>query len=134
MLRLTYMSATTIPVEAECITPNALAGKTTAQIADLPVQHGNAPARLGEFFRVEGDAGDQQIVIEGGCSRVKLVGTGMTSGSITIEGNIGMHVGAEMRGGMIDVKGNAADWAGAEMRDGTIRIRGDAGHLVGAGY
>lgn len=134
MLRLTYIRATTIPVEAECIAPNALAGKTTAQIADLPVQHGNAPARLGEFFRVEGDADDEHIVLQGDCSRVKFVGTGMTSGRITIEGNIGMHVGAEMRGGLIDVKGNAADWAGAEMRAGTIRIRGDAGHLVGAGY
>lgn len=134
MLNLIYNSATTIPIEAECITPNALVDKTAAQIADLPVQHGNAPARLGEFFRVEGDAGDEQIVIQGDCSRVKLVGAGMTSGTITIEGNIGMHVGAEMRGGMIDVRGNAADWAGAEMRDGMIRIRGNAGHLVGAGY
>jgi len=134
MLRLTYLSETTIPVEAECITPDALAGKTAAEIADLPVQHGNAAARLGEFFRVEGDAADQQIVLEGDCSRVKLVGSGMASGSITVHGNIGMHVGAEMRGGRIDIHGNAGGWVGAEMRDGTIRIRGDAGHLVGAGY
>jgi formylmethanofuran dehydrogenase subunit C len=134
MLRLTYISTTTIPVEAECIAPNALVGKTTAQIADLPVQHGNSPARLGDFFQIEGDAGDEQIVLQGDCSRVKLVGSNMTSGSITVEGNIGMHVGAEMRGGTIDVKGSAAGWVGAEMRDGTIRIRGDAGHLVGAGY
>src|SRR5271156_3787909 len=113
MLRLTYISTTTIPVEAECITPNALAGKTTAEIAGLPVQHGNMQAPLGEFFRVEGDAGDQRIVLEGDCSRVKLVGANMTSGSIIIEGNIGMHVGAEMRGGTIEVRGNCSDWAGA---------------------
>lgn len=134
MLQLTYLSTTTIPVEAECITPNALAGKTAAEIAVLPVQHGNAPAPLGDFFRLEGDAGDEQIVIHGDCSRVKGVGAGMTSGRLIIEGNIGMHVGAEMRGGTIDVKGNAGDWAGAEMRGGTIHIRGNAGHLVGAGY
>jgi formylmethanofuran dehydrogenase subunit C len=134
MLRLTYISTTTIPVEAECITPNALAGKTLAEIAALPVQHGNAPAPLGDFFRVEGDASDEQIVIQGDCSRVKLVGTGMTSGRLIIEGNIGMHVGAEMRGGSIDVKGSAGNWAGAEMRGGAIRVRGDAGHLIGAGY
>jgi formylmethanofuran dehydrogenase subunit C len=134
MLRLTCTSTTTIPIEAECITPNALAGKTAAEIASLPVQHGNAPAPLGDFFRVEGEAGDQQIVLEGDCSRVKCVGAGMTSGSLTVEGDIGMHVGAEMRGGAIDVKGNAADWVGAEMRGGAIRVRGAAGHLVGAGY
>ena len=62
------------------------AGRARRRNCLLPVQHGNAPALLGEFFRIEVDAGDQQIVIKGDCSRVKLVGTGMTSGSITIEG------------------------------------------------
>src|SRR5262245_30093089 len=98
MLRLTFTSTTTIPVEAECIAPDALAGKTAAEIGRLPVHHGNLRARLGDFFRVEGDAGDAQVVIDGDCSRVKLVGAGMTAGTITIEGNIGMHLGAEMRG------------------------------------
>jgi formylmethanofuran dehydrogenase subunit C len=134
MLRLTYTGATTIPVEAECITPDQLAGKSAAEIAALPVQHGNAPAPLGEFFRVAGDAADQDIVLEGDCSRVKWVGAGMTAGRLTVEGNVGMHAGAEMRGGSLEVKGGAGDWLGAEMRGGTIRVRGDAGHLVGAGY
>ena len=135
MLQLTYTSTAAIPVEAECIAPNTLAGKTAEEIALLPVQHGNAPAPLGEFFRIEVDAGDQQIVIKGDCSRVKLVGTGMTSGSITIEGNIGMHLGAEMPGGSIDVKASAATGqarrcvtarsASAEMR-GTLSVPGIA--------
>ncbi len=134
MLRLTYISTTSIPVEAECLTPDGLAGKSVAEIAALLVQHGNAPAPLGEFFRIDGAADDGHLVIEGDCSRVKLVGTGMKSGTITVEGNIGMHTGAEMCGGTIDVRGNAGDWAGAEMRGGTLRIRGNAGHLLGAGY
>jgi formylmethanofuran dehydrogenase subunit C len=134
MIRLTYTSTTTIPVEAECVTPNNLAGKTAAEIVALRVQHGNAQATLGDFFRVEGDAGDQHVVVAGDCARVKLLGAGMTSGSLCIEGNAGMHVGAEMRGGSLEVKGDAGDWAGAEMRDGTLRIRGAAGDLAGAGY
>src|SRR5258708_4361554 len=52
MLRLRYHGTTTIPVEAECITPDNLAGKTPAEISALPVQHGNAPAPLGQFFSV----------------------------------------------------------------------------------
>ena len=44
MLRLRYRATTTIPVEAECLTPDNLAGKSAAEIAFLPVQHGNAPA------------------------------------------------------------------------------------------
>jgi formylmethanofuran dehydrogenase subunit C len=134
MLRLTQSSTTTIPIEAECITPDGLAGKTTAEIAALPVQHGNAAAPLGDFFHIEGDASDQQVVLRGDCSRVKWAGAGMISGQLTVESDIGMHVGSEMRGGTIDVKGSAGDWVGAEMRGGTLRVRGNAGHLVGAGY
>jgi len=134
MLRLRYHGATTIPVEAECITPDNLAGKSIAEIAALPVQHGNAPAPLGEFFTVEGEAGDGDIVLEGDCSRVKLLGAGMMTGRLTIHGNVGMHLGAEMQGGEIHLHGNASDWVGAEMKGGRIHVHGDAGHLVGAAY
>src|SRR4051812_27876717 len=103
MLRLRYNSTTTIPVEAEAIIPDGLAGKTAAEIAALPVQHGNATAPLGEFFAVEGDASDQDIVIEGDCTRVKWLGASMKSGKLTIRGNAGMHTGAEMTGGELHV-------------------------------
>jgi formylmethanofuran dehydrogenase subunit C len=81
MIRLTQTSTTTILIEAECITPDGLAGKTTAEIAALPVQHGNTAGPLGEFFRLKGDASDQNIVLQGDCSGVKWVGSGMASGS-----------------------------------------------------
>ncbi len=134
MLYLRYHGTTTIPVEAEVLTPDQLAGKTAADIAALPVQHGNAQAPLGEFFTVEGDASDQEVVIEGDCTRVKWLGAGMRSGKLTVRGNAGMHVGAEMSGGELHVHGNAGDWVGAEMRGGLLHVHGDAGHLVGAGY
>jgi formylmethanofuran dehydrogenase subunit C len=123
-----------MPVEAEAITPENLAGKSPAEIAALPVQHGNAPAPLGEFFTVAGDAADREVVIEGDCSRVKWLGAGMSSGRLTIRGNAGMHLGAEMTGGEIQVHGSAGDWVGAEMRGGRIHVHGNVGHLVGAGY
>jgi formylmethanofuran dehydrogenase subunit C len=134
MLHLRYHAATTIPVEAECITPDNLAGKTAAEIATLPVQHGNAQAPLGEFFHVEGDPDDGEIVLEGDCGRVKWLGAGMTRGRLVIHGDAGMHLGAEMKGGEIHVHGSASDWVGAEMRGGLIHVHGGAGHLVGAAY
>lgn len=134
MLRLRYHSTTTIPVEAECITPDQLADKSVAGIARLPVQHGNCSVPLGEFFAAEGDASDRELVIEGDCSRVKWIGAGMKTGQITIQGAAGMHLGAEMAGGSIQVYGQVGDWAGAEMRGGRIRIHGNAGHLVGGAY
>jgi formylmethanofuran dehydrogenase subunit C len=134
MIRLKYHGNTTIPVEAECITPDTFAGKSAADIARLPVQHGNAPAPLGEFFTVEGDSADGEIVLEGDCSRVKLIGAEMKSGRVTVRGNAGMHAGAEMRGGELVIEGNTGDWVGAEMRGGRIHVHGDAGHLTGAAY
>jgi formylmethanofuran dehydrogenase subunit C len=134
MLLLKYKGATTIPVEAECVTPDNLAGKSAAEVAALPVQHGNAPAPLGEFFTVAGSADDGEVVLEGDCGRVKWVGAGMTRGRITVRGDVGMHLGAEMRGGEILVYGRAGDWVGAEMRGGRIHVHGDAGHLVGGAY
>ena len=134
MLLLQYHSTTTIPVEAECITPDALAGKSAEEIRALPVQHGNRQMPLGEFFQVSGSAEDGEITVEGDCSRVKWIGAGMTRGKIAIRGPIGMHVGAEMRGGDIEVFGDAGDWVGAEMRGGKIHVHGNAGHLVGAAY
>jgi formylmethanofuran dehydrogenase subunit C len=134
MLTLTYTGTTTIPLEAEGITPDNLAGKATDEIARLPVQHGNTQVPLAEFFSVNGDAGDRSIVIEGDCSRVKWIGASMAGGRIAIHGNAGMHLGAEMKGGEIQVHGNAGDWVGAEMRGGHIHVHGNAGHLVGAAY
>jgi formylmethanofuran dehydrogenase subunit C len=134
MLHLRYHGNTTIPVEAECITPDQLAGKSVPEIEALPVQHGNTQVTLAEFFAVSGDAADGEITIEGDCSRVKWLGAGMSRGRIMIRGDVGMHLGSEMKGGEVVVHGNAGDWAGAEMRGGRIHIHGNAGHLAGAGY
>jgi formylmethanofuran dehydrogenase subunit C len=133
-MTLTWASDTRIPVEAECITPDNLQGKSPGEIALLPVQHGNAQVPLGEFFRVSGDAGDGRLVIEGDCSRVKWIGAGMSSGEITVRGDAGMHIGAEMTGGRIEVHGNVSDWVGAEMGGGHLHVHGNAGHLAGAAY
>ena len=84
MLVLQYRGTTTIPVEAECLTPDNLAGKSAAEVAALPVQHGNAPAPLGEFFKVSGDASDGEVTLEGDCSRVKWIGAGMKRGTIAV--------------------------------------------------
>jgi formylmethanofuran dehydrogenase subunit C len=134
MLTLRWKQATPVPVEAECIRPDQLAGKSRAEIAQLIVQHGNRQERLGEFFDIHGAAEDGELTLEGEMGRVKWVGTGMTRGRITIHGNIGMHLGSEMAGGRIEVHGNAGDWVGAEMRGGLIQVFGNALHQVGAAY
>lgn len=134
MLKLHYYGESTIPLEAEAITPENLAGKSVSEIATLPLQHGNRAAPLGDFFEISGSVEDLKIEIEGDCSRVKWLGAGMKQGAISIRGAAGMHLGSEMAGGTIEVFGDAGDWVGAEMTGGRITVHGNAGHLIGSAY
>lgn len=132
-VKLTFQHAPEVPVEAEVITPEKLAGLSEAEIAALPLQYGNERVPLGEFFRVSGRY-EGEIRVEGDLSRVKLIGSGMSAGRIVIEGDVGMHLGAGMSGGEIVVTGNAGDWVAPDQSGGRITIHGNAGHLVGSAY
>lgn len=124
---------TTIPIEADSICPDHLANRSRGEIEDLPVFYGRRKMKLGELFEVEGENSDN-IVLQGDLRQVKKIGQRMTRGRITVQGNVGMHLGAYMRGGEIMIEGDAGDWAGAHMQGGRIWIRGNAGHLLGAAY
>ncbi len=132
-LRLTLRNTPDVPMEADCISPQRLAGMSLAAIERLAVFHGNRQTALADFFAVTGQAGEV-LQLEGDLSRVKHIGAGMTGGEIHIEGNAGAHLGAEMAGGTIIVSGDAGDWVGPEMRGGRIVVRGHAGHLAGSAY
>src|ERR687885_1798195 len=129
---LTLREQPVVPLEAEVLCPDRLAGASRSEIEALPLWHGNERTRVGEFFAVSG-AGDD-VRVEGDLSRVKLIGAGMTAGRLTVAGDVGMHVGAGMRGGELHVEGDAGDWAGAGMRGGTLVVRGSAGGPPGGGY
>jgi formylmethanofuran dehydrogenase subunit C len=127
------MSGSTVPLEADPITPDLLQLKVRAEIERLPLHHGNEQVLLGDFFAVKGERSDR-IRLQGDLSPVKNIGVGMQAGRIMIEGSVGMHVGARMAGGEIRVQGNAGDWAGAEMTGGLLWIKGSAGNRAGSAY
>lgn len=129
-----YRASSTVPIEVAGLVPSALREKSLAEIERLPLWQGNRQQPLAEFFRVSGGAFDNCLEFVGDLSSVHRLGTGMTEGSLRIEGSAGRHLGAEMRGGRIDVGGDAGDWLGAELHGGTIHVRGNAGDLVGAAY
>lgn len=133
-LDLTYLETSSVPVEVEGITPDALVGKSTEEVRRLPVFVGNAETELGDLFRVDGDAADGQLNWHGDLTGVHWIGAKMSSGRIHIHGSAGRHIGSEMAGGEILVDGDAGDWVGAELRGGVIQVRGSAGHQVGAAY
>ncbi len=131
VLRLKEPSS--IPIEADSISPDEFVGRSQAQIKALPVFFGRRQMALGDLFSVEGEDSDT-IVVEGDLRHVKKIGQRMTRGCITVSGDAGLHLGAYMRGGVIRVEGDAGDWVGAHMQGGCIWIKGNAGHLLGGAY
>ncbi|HOJ97536.1 MAG TPA: formylmethanofuran dehydrogenase subunit C [Methanospirillum sp.] len=123
-----------LPIEAEMIIPMNFIGNR-----ELFVWEGNKKRRLEEVFTVrkEGNVNSPEnivVILRGDTSRVKRVGEYMSSGTIIIEGDIGMHCGNFMRGGNIVIHGNADGWLGREMRAGSILCHGNAGDYCGSGY
>jgi len=128
-----------LPIMAECISPDIFQGKNREEIEKLKIWEGNKPKRVRELFKVEGvKTGNQPektaITIYGDVSKVRGIGAHMKSGTIAIQGDVGMHLGEEMEGGKITVHGNVGGWAGSMMKDGTIEIHGNASHYLGAPY
>ena len=134
MLTLSLLHNHLVPVEAECISPNTLAGLAVCEIERLSVFHGNRKESLADHFSVEGSASDESIVVKGDCSRIKWLGASMSRGTLRVDGSVGMHIGSRMSGGEISVSGDAGDWAGAEMTGGMLKVHGNVGNCAGAGY
>ena len=72
----------------------------------------------GGLIRIGGNAGGQIGAAYRG-SR-----TGMTDGTILIEGSAGLEVGMRMKRGTIAIKGSVKDFAGLEMKGGTLIVGG----------
>jgi formylmethanofuran dehydrogenase subunit C len=123
----------TVPLEAEVLTPNVVAELSNAEIGALRIYHGKRQLPLSEFFDIDGER-SEDLVIHGALHKVRWIGRAMSKGSITVHGNVGMHLGAYMSGGRIEVHGHASDWIGAEMKNGFMHVHGNAGGQVGAAY
>lgn len=131
-MKLSLHTLPEVPLEAELISPDQLAGKSQQEIANLPVFHGNKEQAIGDFFTIKGKVKDGVVEVDGDLSKVKLIGCGMTQGTLKITGSVGAHLGAGISGGEIIVSGDAGDWVGREMSGGRITIKGNAGHMVGS--
>ncbi len=80
----------------------------------------------GGLIRIHGNAGGQV----GAAYRGSV--SGMTDGTILIEGSAGLEVGMRMKRGIIAVGGLVRDFAGLQMKGGTIVLRGGAELRTGA--
>jgi formylmethanofuran dehydrogenase subunit C len=127
-----------VPLNAKCISPDVFASKTVEEIKALKVWEGNRQRALGELFEVDGESAptpkEVSIRITGDLREAKRISEGMSEGEITIEGDVGLHLGEKMTAGRIIVSGNAGSWLGAMMKGGSITVNGNAGDYVGAAY
>jgi formylmethanofuran dehydrogenase subunit C len=133
-----------LPVEAESINPEAVAGKGVEEIKRLPLWCGNCQESVGAYFDVEVTEGVNpsaadgeelpELFLKGDLSRFQRLGQGVRAGLMVIQGAAGFHAGAAMRGGRLVIQGDAGDWLGAEMEGGLIQVEGSTGHFAGAAY
>jgi len=135
---ITIKNAPALYLEADTISPDAFAGKTAAQIAELPVFEGNNPSTLGKYFDVSGNAGataaETKIVVKGDTKKVKYIGFKMSAGELVIEGSADQYVGAWMKGGKLTANGDVGAFAATAMKGGELVIGGSAGNYLGAAY
>jgi len=134
-LAMTPVRQFTIPITADCISPDFVAGKSLKEIQLTQVWEGNRKVKLVSLFKIAGETGptanDCAITIVGNVSAVRRIGYGMSGGSVQIDGEAGMYLGERMRGGAITVTGNAGSWLGTQMRGGQIDVKGNAGDSIG---
>jgi formylmethanofuran dehydrogenase subunit C len=110
--------------------PENLVSKTVAEIERIAVGTTRMRVVAADVFRIrEGDA--DVIVLEGGNERLDCVGAGMASGSIRVEGDVGVQAGRHMSGGTLSIRGDAGPFAGSGMKGGSLTIEGNAGERLG---
>lgn len=118
-------------IDFSAFTPDRLMETSVAELQATPLWLGNRQVATGDLFSIEGDD-CSEIRIQSESDRLDGIGSGMTQGSIQVEGHAGAYLGRGMRGGEIRVSGNAGILAGTGMSGGVIRIDGNAGDFLGA--
>ncbi len=132
MSSLTFTLTTSEKQRIDCspLTSDLLLDKSLAEIAAIELVIGNGTERVDSLFDVSGDdASDIKFV--NSSDKLDFIGRNMTSGKITIEGNVGGYLGLFLEGGEIEVTGDTGIYTACEMKSGQIKINGNAGDFVG---
>ena len=132
MSSLTFTLNTSEKQRIDCspLTSDLLLDKSLAEISAIELVIGNSTERVDSLFDVSGDdASDIKFV--NSSEKLDFIGRNMTSGKITIEGNVGAYCGLFLDGGEIEVTGDTAIYTACEMKSGQIKVNGNAGDFVG---
>ena len=132
MSALTFTLKTNPAQRIDCslLTPDVLADKTLNDIAAIELVTGNHTERVDSLFDISGDD-SSTISFNNSCDKLDFIGHNMTTGQISVVGNVGAYLGQFMEGGQIDVTGDSDIYTACEMKAGQIKINGNAGDFIG---
>ncbi|HEY0906708.1 MAG TPA: formylmethanofuran dehydrogenase subunit C [Methylophilus sp.] len=118
-------------IDCRTLLPQALQGKTVADIAAMPLA---ANLTVADVFDVSLEAAisDAHITFKHTTAAHQYIGFGMTAGQLVVEGDAGDFLGAQLQNGVLICKGNTGARAGDRMRRGLLLIEGDAGDYCAA--
>ena len=116
-LTLTLKASPPHSVDLSPLISDRLAGLKKAAIENIAL--GSHGLKVADLFAVSGDDA-QQLIFCNSSGRLTHIGSGMTQGAITVEGDCGAYAGFGMRGGRIVVTGNAGPFAGSAMTAGGL--------------
>lgn len=156
-LQLRQPQSPGVRIDLRGVIPSQLRSLTLSEIEQLPIQVDDLTQKLGDWFKIRGDAAHLELTIAGDCGCCDSIGYGLDGGTLRVEGdagdllghrmkvgellvsgNVGRNCASQMRGGMIKVAGNASDYAGGAnsterqgMRGGLLVIHGSVGKCAG---
>ncbi|SDK33302.1 formylmethanofuran dehydrogenase, subunit C /formyltransferase/hydrolase complex subunit C [Methylophilus rhizosphaerae] len=113
-------------IDCRALSPQALQGKTAAEISAIKLTKTLAVAEVFEVA-VDGSDAATKVTFKNTNAQHAYMGFGMTAGQVIVEGDAGDFLGAQMQNGVLICKGNAGARAGDRMRRGMLLIEGNAG-------
>lgn len=130
-----------LPIEMPIVDFRSISSNGTKWLENLNLKVGNQVESFGDCFKItELPSGNHlhgpELFFQGNFSNVHWIGARLSTGKVTVEGDVGDFLGSQMLGGQIVVRGNAGNWVGAENQGGKITIDGNckdylAGSLPG---
>jgi len=129
-LTFTLISSEKQRIDCSPLTPDLLANKSVSEISEIELVIGNSAERVDSLFALSGDDASK-IIFANSTDKLDFIGRNMTSGHISIEGNVGAYLGLFLEGGQIEVNGDTGIYTACEMKSGQIKVNGNAGDFVG---
>ncbi len=130
-LQLRQLPPLGVRIDLQGVIPSQLRSLSLGEIEQLPIQVDGLPQKLGEWFKIRGDAAQMELTIAGDCGCCDAIGHGLDGGVLRVEGDVGDQLGHRMKAGELTISGNVGRYCASQMRGGMIKITGNASDYAG---